>query len=125
MNQEITLTIPENAWLYAKAAANRSKQNVEDVFIALIEKGSSEVDLEKLSDAEILALTKMKISPEKQERLSDLLFKNRESKLNKKEQEELDLIVEICELNNLKKAEALQIAIKRSLIKPVSSGKSC
>lgn len=120
MNQEITLTIPENTWLYAKAVANRSKQKIEDVLINLIEKGSSEVNLEKLSDSEILALTKMSISTQKQERLSDLLFKNRESKLNKKEQEELDLMVEICELNNLKKAEAIQIAVKRGLIKSLS-----
>ncbi len=120
MNQEITLTVPENVWFFAKAAANRSKQKIEDVLVNWIEKGSSEVDLEKLADSEILAFTKMKISPEKQERLSNLLFKNRESKLNKKEQEELDLMVELCELNNLKKAEAIQIAVKRGLIKPLS-----
>ena len=120
MNQEITLTIPENAWLYAKAAATRSKQKIEDVFVNLIEKGLSEVDLKKLSDSEILTLTKMKISPEKHERLSNLLFKNRESGLNKKEQAELDLMIEICELNNLKKAEAIQIAVKRGLIKPLT-----
>ena len=119
MNQEVTLTIPENAWLYAKAAANRSKQKIEDVLVSWIEKSSSEVDLEKFSDAEILALTKTKISPEKQERLSDLLFKNREIGLASDEQEELDLMVEVCELNNLKKAEALHIAVKRGLIKPL------
>lgn len=119
MNQEVTLTIPENAWLYAKAAANRSKQKIEDVLVSWIEKGSSEVDLEKLSDAEILGLTKTKISSEKQERLSELLFKNREIGLNNEEQEELDLMVEVCELNNLKKAEALHIAVKRGLIKPL------
>lgn len=120
MNQEVTLTIPENAWLYAKSVATRNKQKIEDVLVNLIEKGSKEVELENLSDAEILVLTKMKISPEKQERLSELLYKNREIGLNSEEQEELDLIIEICELNNLKKAEALRIAVERGLIKPLS-----
>lgn len=120
MNQQITLTVPENIWFFAEAAANRSKRKIEDVLVNWLEKGSSEVDLEKFSDTEILALIKAKISPEKQERLSDLLFRNREIGLNSEEQAELDLMVEICELNNLKKAEAMQIAVKRGLIKPLS-----
>jgi hypothetical protein len=120
MNQQITLTVPENVWFYAKAVATQSKQRIEDVLSDWLEKGSSGIDLEKLSDSEILALTKMKISPEKQERLSDLLFRNRESVLDKNEQLELDLMIEVCEINNLKKAEAFQIAVKRGLIKPLS-----
>ncbi len=120
MNQQITLTVPENVWFYAKAVAARSKQRVEDVLSDWMEKGSSEFDLEKLSDTEILALTKMKISTEKQKRLSKLLFKSREIGLKKAEQEELDLMIEISELNTLKKAEALQIAVKRGLIERLS-----
>jgi exoribonuclease II len=120
MNQQITLTVSDNVWFYAKAVATRSKQRVEDVLSDWLEKGSSEIDLEKLSDSEILALTKMKISAERQKRLSDLLFKNRETGLNKNEQSELDLMLEISELNMLKKAEALQIAVKRGLIEPLS-----
>jgi pyruvate-formate lyase len=85
-----------------------------------LEKGLSGIDLDKLSDSEILTLTEIKISAEKQERLSDLLFKNRESVLNKNEQRELDLMIEICEINTLKKAEAFQIAVNRGLIKPLS-----
>jgi hypothetical protein len=119
MNQEVTLQVSDNIWHYAQSVAKKSKRRIEDVLVSWIEKGSSEVDLEKFSDAEILALTKTKISPEKQERLSELLFKNREIGLNNEEQEELDLMVEVCELNNLKKAEALQIAVKRGLIKPL------
>jgi hypothetical protein len=85
-----------------------------------LEKGLSGIDLDKLSDSEILTLTEIKISAEKQERLSDLLFKNRESVLNKNEQRELDLMIEISEINTLKKAEAFQIAVNRGLIKPLS-----
>ncbi len=120
MNQQITLTVSENVWFYAKAVAVRSKQRVEDVLSDWLEKGSSEIDLEKLSDSEISALTKMKISAERQKRLSDLLFKNREAGLNKNEQSELDLMLEISELNMLRKAEALQIAVKRGLIEPLT-----
>ena len=85
---------------------------LEDVF--------QEKFTDKMSDEEILALTKIKISPEDQERLSELLFKNRETGLNKNEQRELDLMIEISERNMLKKSEALRAAVERGLIEPLS-----
>ena len=74
----------------------------------------------KMSDSEILDLTKLQISDDEQEKLSELLFKNREIGLNKEETQQLDILIEISERNMLKKSEALRIAVERGLIKPLS-----
>jgi hypothetical protein len=120
MNRQITLTVSENVWLYAKAVASRNKQQVEDFLSGLLEGLSKENFTDKLSDEEIIALTEFKISPAEQERLSELLFKNREGKLNQEEQNELDLMLEITERNMLRKSEALRVAVERGLIEPLS-----
>lgn len=120
MNQQITLTVSENVWLYAKAVASRNKRQIEEVMSDWLESVYQEKFTDKLSDKEILASTKFKISPSEQERLSELLFKNREAGLNREEQTELDLMLEITERNMLRKSEALRIAVERGLIEPLS-----
>lgn len=120
MNQEITLTVSENVWHYAKTVASRNKRQIEDVLSDWLESFYQEKFTDKLSDKEILTLTEFKISPEEQERLSELLYKNREVGLDKEEQTELDLMLEISERNMLLKSEALRVAVERGLIEPLS-----
>ena len=120
MNQEITLKISDRIIQQATLAASRKKYRIEEVLSDWLESLFQEKFADKMSDEEILALTKINISPAEQERLSELLFKNREIGLNKKEQRELDLMIEISERNMLKKSEALRIAVERGLIKPLA-----
>ncbi len=120
MNQEVTLKISDRVIQQATLAASRKKHRVEEVLSDWLESLFQENFTDKMSDEEILALTKIKIPPDEQERLSELLFKNRELGLNKKEQRELDLMIEISERNMLKKSEALRIAVERGLIEPLS-----
>ncbi len=116
MNQEVTLKISDRIIRQAILAASQKKHRVEEVLSDWLE----EVFQEKFTDKEVIALTKIQISPEDQEGLSELLFKNRETGLNKNEQHELDLMVEISERNMLKKSEALCVAVERGLIEPRS-----
>lgn len=120
MNQEVTLKISDRIIRQAMIAASQKDYQVEDVLSDWLESLFEENFTDELSDDEIMALTKIRVSPEDQERLSELLFKNRETELNEKEQRELDLMIEISERNMLKKSEALRIAVKRGLIKPLS-----
>ena len=120
MNQEITLKISDRIIQQATLAASQKKYRLEEVLSDWLESLFQEKFADKMSDEEILALTKIQISPAEQERLSELLFKNREIGLNKKEQRELDLMIEISERNMLKKSEALRIAVERGLIKPLA-----
>ncbi len=120
MNQEITLQISERIIQQARIAASKNKHRVEEVLSDWLESVFQEKFADKMSDEEILTLTKIQVSPTEQERLSELLFKNRETGLNKNEQHELDLMIEISERNMLQKSEALRVAVQRGLIKPLS-----
>ena len=120
MNQEVTLKISPRIIQQATLAAAQKKHRVEEVLSDWLESLFQEKFTDKMPDEEILALTRIQISPEEQERLSELLYKSRESGLSKKEQRELDLMVEISERNLVKKSAALRIAVERSLIKPLS-----
>ena len=121
MNQQITLTVSENVWLYAKAVATRNKRQIEEVLSDWLEKVSSEIDVEKLSDSEVLALAELKMPDEQQKVLHKLLDKNGEGELTKAESKQLDAMMEIYEEATLRKSQALRVAVERGLIPPLSS----
>ena len=120
MNHEVTLQVSDKLIKQAALYAVRKKRRVEEVLSDWLEGVFQDKFTDKMSDAEILALTKIQISSEEQERLSDLLFRNRETGLSLDEQQELDLLIEISERNMLRKSEALRIAVERGLINPLS-----
>ena len=120
MNQEITLQISDRIIQQATIAASKSRHRVEEVLSDWLEDVFEEKFTDKMSDEEVLKLTKIQISPADQERLSELLFKNREIGLDENEQRELDLMIEISERNMVKKSEALRVAVERGLIEPLS-----
>jgi hypothetical protein len=121
MNQQITLTVSDNVWFYAKAVATRSKQRVEDVLSDWLEKGSSEIEVEKLSDVEVLALAELKMPPKQQKQLHKLLDKNGEGELTSVEKNKLDEMMEVYEIALLRKAQAMRVAVERGLMKPLSA----
>lgn len=121
MNQQITLTVSDNVMFYAKVVAKRNKQRVEEVLSDLLEKISGEINVEQLSDAEVLALADLKMSAEQQEILHNLLDKNGEGKLTKAEKRQLDAMMEIYDDALLRKSQALRVAVERGLISPVFS----
>ncbi len=121
MEQEITLTVSDNVWLYAKAVATQKKQRIEEVLSDWLEKVSSEIDFEKFSDAEILALAELKMPTNQQKILHNLLEKNGEGELTNLEKKELDEMMELYETATLRKSQALRIAVERGLIAPLAS----
>ena len=121
MNQQITLTVSENVWLYAKAVASRNKQRAEEVLSDWLEKVSSEVEIEKFSDAKILALANLQLPESQQETLHELLEKNGEGELTALEKKYLDDLMEVYNDALLTKAQAMRVAVKRGLIEPLSS----
>lgn len=121
MNQQITLTVSENVWLYAKAVATRNKLRIEEVLSDWFEKVSSEFDVEKLSDSEVLALAELKMPDEQQKVLHKLLEKNGEGELTEDETKQLDAMMEVYEVATLRKSQALRVAVQRGLIESLSS----
>ena len=121
MNQEITLQVSENAWHYAKAVASQNKQRIDEVLSSWLEKFSSKIDVESLSDSEVLALAKLKMPLKQQRILHNLLEKNGEGELTNAEKHKLDAMMEDYEEATLRKAQALSVAVQRGLMKPLSS----
>ena len=121
MNQQITLTVSDNVWLYAKAVAAQKKQRIEEVLSDWLEKVSSEIDVEKLPDAEVIALAELKMPDKQQKVLHKLLEKNGEGELTNDEKTQLDAMMEIYEEALLRKSQALRVAVERGLIPPLSA----
>ncbi len=121
MNQQITLTVSENVLHYAKAVATQNKRRIEDILSDWLEKVSSEIDVEKLSDAEVIALAELKMPAKQQKVLHKLLDKNSEGELTSAERKQLDAMMEIYDDALLRKAQALRVAVERGLIPPLSS----
>jgi hypothetical protein len=121
MNQQITLTVSDNVWLYAKAVATQNKQRIEDVLSEWLEKVSDETEVEKLSDVKILALANLQLPESQQETLHELLEKNGEGELTPLERKYLDDLMDVYNDALLTKAKAMRVAVERGLIEPLSS----
>ena len=121
MNQQITLTVSDNVWLYAKAVATRNKRQIEEVLSDWLEKVSSEIDVEKLSDNEVLALAELQLSPAQQELMNDFQEKNGEGQLTNNEKIQFDALMEVYEDALLRKSQALRVAVERGLLPPLSA----
>ena len=121
MNQQITLTVSDNVWLYAKAVATQKKQRTEEVLSDWLEKVSSEVEIEKFSDVKIIALANLQLPESQQETLHELLEKNGEGELTALEKKYLDELMEVYNDALLTKAKAMRVAVERGLIEPLSS----
>jgi hypothetical protein len=121
MNQQVTLTVSDNVLLYAKTVAIQNRRRIEEVLADWLEKVSNESEVEKLSDAKILALANLQLPESQQETLHELLEKNGEGELTKLERKYLDELMEIHDDALLTKAKAMRIAVERGLMKPLSS----
>lgn len=121
MNQQITLTVSDNVLFSAKAVATRNKRRIEEVLSEWLEKVSSEVAVEKLSDSEVLALTELQMSPTQQKLMDEFQEKNGEGALTNDERRQFDALMEIYEDALLRKSQALRVAVERGLIAPLSS----
>ncbi len=121
MNQEITLTVSENVWLYAKTVASRNKRRIDEVLSDWLEEATNDAEIEKFSDVKIIALANLQLPESQQETLHELLEKNGEGELTALEKKYLDDLMEVYNDALLTKAKAMRVAVERGLIEPLSS----
>jgi hypothetical protein len=77
---------------------------------------SEKIVLESLDDKQILEICDQLMSEKEQEKLSQLLIKQREEILNDEEQNQLSQLMAVYREGLLDKAKALQIAVEQNLI---------
>ena len=117
MSEQVTIQVSDHAIQHAAQVAASTQQSVEKLLSGLVESSLAELPVELLSNQEVLALTELKLTPDEQERFSDLLYENREGLLTAEGREELERMMKVYERGQLRKAQALEEAVKRGLIR--------
>jgi len=121
MSGRITIQVSEQAIQRAAQIAASTKRSVENVLSGLVETSLAELPVELLSNQEVLTLTELKLTQDEQERFGNLLYENREGLLAAEGRKELEQMMKVYERGQLRKAQALEEAVKRGLIPPLKS----
>lgn len=121
MSQQITIEVSEQVVRQATRVAAQTERSVEEVLAAWLETAISEQPVEQLSDAEVVALTELRLTDEQQATLSQLLAQNQEGTLAVEGQKQLDELMQLYEHGLLRKSQALRVAVRRELIAPLQT----
>lgn len=124
----ITLTLPDEIFNLAQSLAHSINRDINDILVEAIAfsispnyQGEKISSLNSLSDEEIIKLTQLQMESEQDQRLSELLNKQQEGDLSTFENTELWSLMQIYQINLLKKAQGLNEAVKRGLISPLEA----
>lgn len=124
----ITLTLPDEIFNLAQSLAHSINRDLNDILVEAIAfsislnyQGEKISSLNSLSDEEIIKLTQLQMASEQDQRLSELLNQQQERDLSTFENRELWSLMQIYQINLLKKSQGLNEAVKRGLISPLEA----
>ena len=123
MATQVTITLPDEIYQRAERFALLANRDVDSVIADTIGSSLSSMrshldslePIENLSDAQVLALSKLEMDPEQDSRLSQLLEKQRERQLFVNEPQELETLMQIYREALLRKTAALVETVKRGI----------
>ena len=118
MSAQITIQVSDQVVRHAAHVAAQTQRRIEEVLADWLERVITEIPVEELSDAEVLALTELQMTVAQQSLLSDLLARSREGILDTEGRRQLDTLMHIYEHGLLRKAQALRVAVQRGLRAP-------
>lgn len=124
---QVTVNLPEETYRRAKRLAQLTHREVADVLadtlslsLPSLAEGKS-LSTQDIADVHVLALTKLQLSAEEDERLSTLLEKQQAGELTDEDLPELNRLMQVYQEGLLLKSEALAEAVSRGLIPPLAS----
>jgi plasmid stability protein len=120
MGERVTLELPDELAMRARALATRTHRRLEDVLVDWLDRAAIEPPVESLPDAELLALCDIELSPQQQAELDELLAHNREGQLDEKGRAQLDSLMQVYRRGLVRKAEAIKVAVERGLRPPLT-----
>jgi hypothetical protein len=130
MAVEVTLTLPENLVEYAKRLGDATQRDVAAILAEALEmllptwenlsENSSYPSVSSLSNADVLALANSKMDAVQNQRLGELQQRGKTTGLTEAERYELLALLQIYQLGQLRKSEALAEAVQRGLRSPLS-----
>jgi hypothetical protein len=127
MSTQVTLTLPDETYRRAEHLARLTGRSIADVLtdtldISLQPLGSKLVtgkSVSELGDAEVLELADSQMAAAQSTRFNELLDKQQAGKLPDSERPELLALMQVYQEGLLRKAQALNEAVKRGLRKPL------
>ncbi len=129
MSVQVTLSLPNNLFEHAKDLGNATKRDTAEVLADALEMmwptlpdspAANLPAIASLSDEDVLALADMKLDEAQNNRLSELQTKGKQATLTEVERFELLSLLQIYQLGQLRKSEALAEAVRRGLRAPLS-----
>jgi hypothetical protein len=119
----VTVHLPDDVYQRAREFAHLLGKDVADVLAETIVLSLAPIGTQSemmppvasLEDGEVLRLSESKLQPQQDERLSELLDRQQEGLLTTPEQSELLGLMQVYQEGLLRKAQALQEAVKRGL----------
>jgi hypothetical protein len=120
MSEMVTLEISEESAQLARSVAERTGRDFIVVLRDWIDQSASEIPVEALSDEQVLALADSMMSDQEQDELSRLLAAQRERQIDSAGKDRLDTLMQIYRRGMVRKAQALNAAVKRGLRPPLS-----
>ena len=127
MNTQFTLDLPVEVAERAAQYAAYAKRDVAEIVTAALASTLPSLDTirqlrdtAKLPDHEVLALTKARMKPAADRRLSHLLERQQAGKLDDLQSAELAALMRAYETGLLQQSEALAEAVRRDLLPPLT-----
>ena len=129
MSRQVTLELPDEVLERAERLAVLAHRDVGEVLAGAVSAAipplyvvlEESCSVGELSDEEVLGFTELRLNPEQDRRLSQLLDRQQAGTLLEQERTELLTLIQVYEANLLRQAEALAEAVRRGLRCPLSS----
>lgn len=129
MNTQVTLTLPDQLYEYARRWATITQRDLSEmltdaltiVLTPVYTTPRLERPVSSLSDEDVLALSKAQMRPARGRRLSELLKKQREGELTESERPELLALMQVYNQLWIRQSEALAEAVRRGLRRPLEA----
>ncbi|WP_293127396.1 hypothetical protein [Microcoleus sp. bin38.metabat.b11b12b14.051] len=121
MTAQITLNLPDEVYHQAELLAQQCHRSVSEILVETLETFllPTSKPVSELSDAEVIAQTKLRLQPIQEQRLSELLDRKQAGTILSVEQDELQELIHIYETRLLRQAQSLNEAVQRGLLEPL------
>ena len=121
MTAQITLNLPDEVYHQAELLAQQRHRSVSEILVETLEIFllPTSKPVSELSDAEVIAQTKLRLQPIQEQRLNELLDRQQSGTIASVERDELQALIHIYETRLLRQAQALNEAVQRGLLEPL------
>lgn len=127
MSTQVTVNLSDDAYERASRYAAYANRDLSEIIGAALASSLPSVDaidelqgISKLPDKAVLALTQLRMEPEADRRLSELLEQQEGGDLRDLERAELAALMRSYEIGLLRQSQALAEAVHRGLIPPLT-----